>query len=49
MEHEVVIRIVKDCDDEPLTEEEMKQWILQQFVGCDYGEVSVIKVTNIAK
>jgi hypothetical protein len=42
--HYVTLRIVKDCSDLPMTEEDLKGWVMTHFEGSDYGIVDVMKV-----
>jgi hypothetical protein len=44
--HYVTLRIVKDCSDLPMTEEDLKGWVMTHFEGSDYGIVDVMKVWN---
>lgn len=41
--HLVLLEVVKECDDEPMTGEQMEAWIGEHFNGCDYGTVRVLR------
>lgn len=44
IEHVVTIRIRQDSDDGTKTDDQIRQWVLGHFDGCDYGAVSVDSV-----
>lgn len=46
--HTVVLDIVKDCADKPMTDKQIKKWVQEHFAGCDYGQVKIVCVdTNV--
>lgn len=46
MDHVVVLRISRECKEDPMTNTELSQWILDRFEGCDYGKVSVDSINH---
>lgn len=44
--HRVVLTIIRDSDDKPMTEKQAKKWVEDHFQGGDYGIVKVLDVIN---
>lgn len=46
VKHTVVLHIIQQCDDKPMTASQVQAWVKSYFQGSDYGDVHVREVTT---
>lgn len=46
-QHMVTLFVTKQCSDRPMTNREMRKWIREHFIGCDYGTVRISGVKRV--